>query len=143
MKHALVSLIGGVALAVVATCGVAQSKRSPPSGPADPCNSGICKIDVTVNNCGAAGGITVNRPFLSMSKTGSSTVIHWTIVTPGHVFAADGIRFDPAAPDFQRLPGGQPNVIRMKNTKATLGDFYYWVKVANCVPLDPFIRNDP
>ena len=143
MKSAMVVLLGGAVLAGFATGGAAQSSRVAPSGPASPCNSGVCKIDVTVTDCGAAGGISVNRPLLSMSKKGSSTVIHCTIVTPGYVFAAGGIRFDPANANFQRLPGGQPNVIRMTNTKAALGDFYYWVEVANCVPLDPWIRNDP
>ena len=142
MKAILYSSIAGAALAGFAACAAAQSAaHPPPPGPPTICNAGICKIDITVTNCGAIGGITVAPANLGMSVASGPAVIHWKIVTPGFVFSQDGIKFDPLSTNFVPLPGGPANEVRMRNMKRSTGDFYYFVDVLNCIPVDPFIQN--
>jgi len=143
MKLKPCSLIAGATLAGFAACASAQQlpAHPPPSGPPTVCNAGICKIDITVTNCDASGGITVAPPYLRTPVASGSAVIHWKIVTPGFVFSRDGIRFDPPNANFQLLPGGPANEIRMRNSKTSTGNFYYFVDVLDCIPVDPFIEN--
>ena len=142
MKPLPSSLIAGAVLAGFVACASAQPVHPPPPGPpATICNAGICTIQITVNNCGASGGIKVDPGDLGMPVASGPAVIHWKIVTPGFVFATDGIRFDPPSPQFRPLPSPQPNEIRMRNDKSATGAFYYFVDVLNCIPVDPFIRN--
>jgi len=144
MKHALTSLIGGAVLAGFVTWSAAQTQQPPQDKPPVICNAGICRITVKVNDCGAKGGIDVDPLLMSMKRSGGHPrIIEWTIATPGYVFATPGVWFAPPVPDFQPLPSGQPNVVRMRNTLQTFGTHYYWLEVANCIPVDPFIRNDP
>jgi hypothetical protein len=141
MKPIPYSLIAGAALAGFVACASAQPAHPPPAGPPTICNAGICKIDITVNDCGASGGITVAPAYLGMPVASGPATIHWRIVTPGYVFEQNGIRFDPPSPNFQRLPGGPANEIRMLDKKTSTGNFYYFVEVRNCIPVDPFIQN--
>ena len=142
MKATRCSSIAGAALAGFVSCVAAQpAAHPPPTGSPTICNSGICKIDITVNDCGAIGGIKVNPDHLGMAGTSGPAVIHWKIATPGFVFSLDGIRFDPPSPNFQRLPGGPANEVKMRNHKKSTGNFYYFVDVQNCIPVDPFIQN--
>ena len=142
MKANLYSSIAGAALAGFVICAAAQpAAHPPPPGPPTICNAGICKIDITVNDCGAIGGIGVNPAYLGMPGTSGPAVIHWKIVTPGYVFSQDGIKFDPPSPNFVPLPGGPANEVRMRNMKKSTGNFYYFVDVRNCIPVDPFIQN--
>jgi len=135
-------LIAGLVLSGIGSGAFAQPQHQPPTVPPVPCNAGICNIEVKVNTCGAKDGISVQPQFLSMAASGSSTIIHWKIVTPGHVFAPNGIVFDPATSQFHRLPGTPPNEIRMRNDKSTQGNFYYYVDVQDCVRVDPWIQNN-
>ena len=141
MKPISCSLIAGAALAGLVTCASAQPVHVPPAGPPTICNPGICRIAVTVNDCGASGGIIVDPPYVAMPGTSGPAVIHWKIVTPGFVFAAGGIRFDPAQSQFHQLPAGPADEIRMRNDRTSRGDFYYFVEVRDCIPVDPWIRN--
>ncbi|MBK9608919.1 MAG: hypothetical protein IPO58_21735 [Betaproteobacteria bacterium] len=141
MKPLSYKWIAAAVLTGFAVTAQAQSAHTPPSGPPTVCNAGICKIDVTVKDCGASGGITVAPAYLRTPMGSGSAVIHWKIVTPGYVFAQGGIRFDPPNANFQQLPGGPANEIRMRNNKKSTGNFYYFVDVLNCIPVDPFIEN--
>jgi len=59
-----------------------------PIATADPCNSGVCKVDVTVSDCTVKTGFTVSEPLL---KVGAPNRIEWTLVTSGYSFVSDGI----------------------------------------------------
>ena len=141
MKAIPCALIAGAALAGFVACATAQPVHVPPPGPPTICNTGICKIDVTVNDCGASGGIKVDPLILAMAGSAGARTIHWKISTPGFVFAPNGIQFSPPDPQFHRLPGGPPNEIRFLNDRTSSGDFYYFVEVRDCIPVDPWIRN--
>jgi len=69
------------------------------------------------------------------------TIIEWKITTPGYVFAPNGISFSPPSPQFHLLPGTPPNVVRMRNDHTSMGNFYYYVDVLHCVPVDPWVIN--
>ena len=143
MKAILNSFIVGAALAGLLGCASVsgQTLHRPPAGQPTLCNAGVCEITVTVNDCGAIGGIVVSPAYLSTSLTSGPAVIHWKIVTSGHTFSTGGIKFDPPSANFVPLPGGPSNEIRMRNIKKATGDFYYSVDVVNCIPVDPFIQN--
>ena len=143
MKAMSCSLIAGATLAGLIGCtpGLCQPTHPPPGGPPTICNAGLCEISVTVNDCGAIGGIAVSPSYLGMPMAGGAAVIHWKIITPGFVFSSGGIRFDPPNTNFVLLPGGPANAVRMRNMKRGTGDFYYFVDVLNCIPVDPFIQN--
>jgi hypothetical protein len=134
-------LLAGAALAGLVACASVEAAPTPPSANPPVCNAGVCKVEITVADCGASGGITVNPAEFAMPTGSGPAVVHWKILTPGHVFAPEGIRFDPPTAQFQRLPGGPANEIRMRNDRSARGDFHYSVDVRNCVPVDPFIRN--
>src|SRR5260221_8920364 len=117
MKPVSPWLVAGVALAGIVNCASAQPAHPKPTGPPVLCNTGICKIEVKVNDCGTSGGITVNPPFLSLPGGPTPVILHWTIVPPTFKFAPDGIRFDPPNPQFHPLPGGPANQFRMRNDR--------------------------
>ena len=99
MKATRCSSIAGAALAGFVSCVAAQpAAHPPPTGSPTICNSGICKIDITVNDCGAIGGIKVNPDHLGMAGTSGPAVIHWKIVTPGFSFSPDGRRLVAGGP---------------------------------------------
>lgn len=132
-----------VSMAVItASCALITPRplgpHSPPVGPALPCNPGVCEIQVTVVACGATCCSSVDKPFVAVDTARN---MRWTIVTPGHVFASNGIAFDPPDPQFAPQHSPRPNEFRIHNAKASSGDFAYYVNVQGCEPLDPWVRN--
>ena len=135
----LAAALGGMALTAT---GYAQ--RAPaPAG--KPCNPGNCVITVTVKDCQAEGGISVDPITVTVS---SARNMRWEIVpkNSGFVFADDGIKFDPPNAQFQPKNSPKPDEVHIHNAKTQLGDFYYFVNVkqadgTSCKPLDPFVRN--
>lgn len=117
---------------------MAPTPRTPPSGPPTPCNQGICIIKVTVNDCRAAGGIVLDKPFVSVDRANN---MRWEIVTPGFEFDTNGIQFDPPNAQFRVQHSPRPNEFRLHNNKSTNGDFYYFVNVKGCLQMDPWVRN--
>jgi hypothetical protein len=137
MKTVFYSFVAGVAVVGVATHVFAQPSRPP--GPPVACSTpGVCRIAIRVDSCGQKGGISVTPPVMSIARP---AIIEWTITTSGYVFAPNGISFSSPGAQFHRLPGTPPNVIRMRNDHTSLGDFYYYVDVLHCVPVDPWVIN--
>jgi hypothetical protein len=118
--------------------GPAQAAHNPPTPPAKACTPGICVIHVYVDNCQAPGGIRVHMPYAS---TGGAVNLRWVIDTPGYVFAANGIEFDPADPQFEPKASPQPSEFRIQDHNSSAGDYYYYVNVQGCLQLDPWIKN--
>ena len=110
-----------------------------PKAPPTPCNPGICKINVTVNDCMREGGITVDPDFVSVSMARN---MRWVIVTPGFEFAPNGIVFDPPNAQFEPQNSPTTSEFRIRNLKTQAGDFYYYVNVDGCRRVDPWIRNN-
>jgi hypothetical protein len=135
-RTALASIVAVVAGSACAPQPV--SSRSPPTFAATPCTPGICVIEVSVTACDSPGGISVDKPYVSVSD---AVNLRWKIVTPGFVFSSSGIAFDP--PDAQFEPQFSPhaNEFRVQDHKRRSGDFKYFVNVQGCVPLDPWIKN--
>ena len=120
--------------------GCAQPKLPPPGLVASPCAPGVCVIQVFVDSgrCAGADGISVDKPLVSATQ---AVNMRWEIVTPGFVFAADGIVFDPPNPQFEPRNSPSPNEFRIHNTKSQTGDYKYTIKVQGCTPYDPWVRN--
>ncbi len=129
------------ALSLALSCAYGQAARpsgSPPGLGAAPCSPGNCEIRVTVENCNAPGGIKVDKPLVNVTQ---SVNMRWTIVTPGFVFSPNGIQFEPMNPQFEPRNNPQPNTFHIQNKKSLPGDFYCFVNVKGCLPLDPWVRN--
>ncbi len=137
-KPVLASFVTAAAILGVVACSTAQVARTLPAGAPVPCNPGICTINVTVASCGTAGGITVDKPFVSVAGPQN---MRWNIVTPGFVFAANGIEFDPPNSQFQVQNSPDPAEFRIHNQRSQSGDFYYFINVQGCLRADPWIRN--
>jgi hypothetical protein len=136
-------VVAVVAVAVVALPPIAAAQSGRPPGPppglgATPCTPGICVIRVFVDDCSSAGGIRLDKPLVSVAE---AVNLRWEIVTPGHVFAPNGIEFDPPNPQFEAQNSPRPNEFRLRNHKTAAGDFYYFVNVQGCARHDPWIRN--
>src|SRR5262249_16838751 len=137
MKTVFCSFVASAVVAGFATCVLAQPARPP--GPPVACTTpGVCRIQIRVDDCGQKGGISVTPAVMSMARP---AIIDRTITTSGHVFAPNGISFGSAGAQFHVLTGTPPNVIRMRNDHTSLGDFYYYVDVLHCVPVDPWVIN--
>ena len=119
-----------------------------PSGPAGaqparPCNSGVCKVDVSVQSCDN-GTLSVTYDPIPVP---SPNRIEWTLATDGYKFPADGIKVASDDFDSGNVTGnGRKFSVRDKHTK--LGEFKYSVKVVRtsdnktCKVWDPVIRNE-
>ena len=131
---------GGVAIfASLFLLGTAIAQPRLPPGNPTPCNSGICTLTITVGgDCSKPGNISIDRPFVSVAAPNN---MRWVIATPGHAFASDGIRFDPPNAQFEVQHSPRPNEFRIQNKKSQNGDYYYWVNLDGCAPLDPWVRN--
>ena len=117
----------------------AWAQPAAPSGNPAPCNPGTCTLTITVTgDCKQPGSISIDKPFVS---TSSSVNMRWAIATPGHEFTADGIRFEPPNPQFEPRNSPKPNEFHIHNKKSSTGDFYYFVNLKGCAPLDPWVRN--
>ena len=128
----------GIAMLGIVSCSTVQVARTTPAGPPVPCNPGVCTLTVTVTSCGGVGGITVNPPYVSVA---SPQNIRWNIVTPGFVFAANGIEFDPPNAQFEPQHSPDATEFRLRNHHRQTGDFYYFVNVQGCLRADPWMRN--
>jgi len=74
-------VVGGVAaVAAIVIVAVVLSHKSP-------CNAGVCKVTVTVQDC-AGGGITASPDPV---KVPTANNIEWTIDTDGFLFTTTGI----------------------------------------------------
>lgn len=138
-----IAMAAAALLACMAAAGPALAQHKPASASATPCNPGNCRITVTVNDCQAEGGITVDPDNVAVN---SARNMRWEIVTPGYVFAANGIQFDPPHAQFEPRNSPKPNEIHIFNKKTQNGDFYYFVNVkksggGDCRQVDPFVRN--
>ena len=117
----------------------AMAQPAAPSGNPAPCNPGTCTLTITVTgDCKQPGNISIDKPFVS---TSAAVNMRWTIATPGHEFTADGVRFDPPNPQFEVKNSPKPNEFHIHNKKLKNGDFYYFVNLKGCAPLDPWVRN--
>ncbi len=134
IRVAAVALLGSVGAA-----STAWAQRPAPPGNPTPCNPGTCTLTITVNgDCKQPGSISIDKPFVS---TSAAVNMRWTIATPGHEFTTDGIRFDPPNPQFEVKNSPKPNEFHIHNKKSKDGDFYYFVNLKGCLPLDPWVRN--
>jgi hypothetical protein len=104
-----------------------------------PCPPGNCELKVTVNDCKARGGITVEPDNVSVDEAKN---MRWTIVTPGYEFTANGIMFFPPNPQFEYRHNPRPNEFHVHNRKDQPGDYYYFVNVKGCLPADPWVHNN-
>lgn len=134
-------LLAGVALQGCGTSGgpAPAGIRLAPTTQPTPCNVGICTIKVTVSNCEGQGGITVDKPYLSVSVARN---MRWVIDTPGYEFAPNGIQFDPPNAQFVVQPSLTTSEFRIRNLKTQAGDFYYYINVDGCRQADPWIKNN-
>jgi hypothetical protein len=108
------------------------------------CDPAACTITLTVNNCQAQGGITV-EPDIVLVR--SARHMHWVIEPQGYEFAANGIEFRQPHPQFERLDSPRPHEFHIQNHKTQAGDFYYYVNITDsngnaCKRVDPTVRNN-
>ena len=108
------------------------------------CSPGNCRIAVTVTNCQAPGGITVD---LDPVPVDSPRNMRWEIVTPGYVFPANGIDFSPPNAQFEPKNSPKANEVHIFNRKTQNGDFYYYINITDgsgnaCARADPTVRNN-
>lgn len=111
-----------------------------------PCNQGVCKVAVTITNCAASGGVSVEPVTLRVDQTNN---IEWEFATGGYLFAQNGIVIGVD-------PKGEldPPVLAPNRKKITVHDHHketnYWIYYAvnvtkedgtPCVSLDPWIYN--
>lgn len=124
----------------IAACGTLGSERAG----AQPCNQGVCKVDVTVQWCWA-GWITVDPDPIRVPAPNN---IEWTIKTNGFSFTNDGIVINGSG--FAPRPGvtGNGKKFIVHDDHSQLGMIKYAVRVvrdsdgAVCKPLDPMINNE-
>jgi hypothetical protein len=117
------------------------------AGPAqaqeEECDPSDCTITITVNNCQATGGITVDPEVVVVR---SRRHMHWVIVPQGYEFASNGIEFRNPHPQFGRRDSPRPHEFHIDNDKSEAGYFYYYVNVKevngqSCTRVDPTIHN--
>ena len=134
----------------LAGCAPVQTKDNPPfDRDYISCASNKCDIEVTVNNCLAERGITVNIKALEVR--GRNVKLQWTIVTQNYKFATDGIVIKDY--DSKREftdPTRESDKIYSWKYKASPDVkkvYEYGVYVeridpsASCLPYDPWVRN--
>ena len=128
----------------------ACGQREPvPGAGALPCNSGICKLEVTVanNDCSNATNIKVSRDPLPVPK-GSPHNIEWT-VQDGFTWVAPAGGITSLPPgvftDHRLSPDGRKYSVHDANPEPAPTDHKYDVHLlkngAPCAVKDPIIRN--
>jgi hypothetical protein len=138
-----------MASAVVTLALVACGQPTGVGKPALPCNSGVCKLDVTVaaGGCADPANITVSPDPLVVSGANN---IEWTIKTDAYTWvpAPGGITGLPPAQfsNAHDTGNGKKYDIHDANTDASPTDYKYGInlKDANgnlCAVKDPTIRN--
>lgn len=109
-----------------------------------PCNSGVCKLDVTVQSC-EDGTLGASRDPLVVPAPNN---IEWTLATAGYQFAVDGIAINGSG--FTNRPGvnGNGRKFTVHDAWTDRGrDIKYAIKVIRrsdgytCKVWDPVIRN--
>jgi len=114
--------------------------KSPPPGLApSACSPGNCDITVTVSNCTAPGGITVDKPLVTVDQ---AVNMRWVITPSTFAFASNGIQVDPSNPQFEVKNSPRPNEFHIHNNKSSSGDFYYYINIQGCAQVDPFVHNN-
>jgi hypothetical protein len=101
-------VVGGVAaVAAIVIVAVVLSHKSP-------CNAGVCKVTVTVQDC-AGGGITASPDPV---KVPTANNIEWTIDTDGFLFTTTGITVQgTASPTILARPATARNSSFMMPTR--------------------------
>src|SRR5262249_53752852 len=93
-------LLAAAAAALLAGCAAGRFFGSH-EGCDDPSNpSHVCRVTITVNSCTQGKGSVSASPDVRHVPRGT-WVIQWTLATPGHEFADDGIEFKK-----DKNPGG-------------------------------------
>lgn len=116
-----------------------------------PCNSGVCKLEVSVAAAGCANpaNITVTPDPLPVPK-GSPNKIEWTIKTDGYTWVAEpgGVTGLPAGmfKNPHATGSGKKYDIHDDNTDSSPTDYKYAIHLTApngslCAVKDPFIRN--
>ena len=115
-----------------------------------PCNSGVCKLDVTIAAAGCAdpANITVTPDPLKVPKN-SPNRIEWTIKTTGYTWVAapNGITSLPPSQfsDPHVTGSGKKYDLRDANTDSAPTDHKYDIHLQKngtvCAVKDPIIRN--
>ena len=128
-------------IALVAFAGIAWGQ---------PCNSGVCKLDVTVAAAGCAdpANIKVTPDPLQVPKN-SPNRIEWTIQTNGYTWVAapNGITSLPSSQftDPHVTGSGKKYDLRDANTDTAPTDYKYDIHLQKngtpCAVKDPIIRN--
>jgi hypothetical protein len=145
MTSPRLALVAAAALALEA-CG---QPAAPPPGSSLPCNSGVCKVDVTItnNDCSNAANIVVQPDPLPV-PAGSSNNIEWTVQS-GFTWVAPpaGITsLPPAIFTNPQLNGnGTKYSLKDANPETTPTPHKYDVHLqkdgTTCAVKDPTIRN--
>ena len=113
---------------------------------ASPCNGGVCKVSVTITDCTAVGGVSVDYDSLFLKAPNN---IEWGFATPGYSFPSNGIVIgsDPKGElDKPKVASnGKKVTVHDKHTQTNYR-IYYAVNVMRddgtpCIPLDPWIVN--
>lgn len=110
-------------------------------GKSAPCNTHICKVEVTVDD---ACRIAVDPTDLPVAAGNKEAVIQWDI--QGGEFAANGIAFKQDPGNEFHSPSHSPKRITFVDRHSRVGVIYpYSVSVVRggkaCAPLDPTIMN--
>lgn len=139
-----------LALAIVATLALSACGTAGVDGSSLPCNSGVCKLEVTVAaaGCADATNITVKPDPLPVPKGGSNK-IEWTIATNGYTWVAapGGVTGLPPGMfnNAHDTGSGKKYDIHDANTDAAPTDYKYAIHLKGpsglCAVKDPFIRN--
>jgi hypothetical protein len=112
-----------------------------------PCNAGVCKVAVTITDCTAVGGVSVNPDPLPVR---GSNDIEWEFATANYSFPQNGIIIgsDPKGElDKPKLVSNGKKVTVHNKHRETNYKIYYAVNVMKddgtpCIPLDPWIYNE-
>ncbi len=108
------------------------------------CTEGNCKITIDVRDCATPGGIVLDKAFVDVDRPVN---MFWEIRTEGYEFAEHGILFvqENAPKDQQQFEPksiGGGKTFKVHNKKTAPGDYYYFVLIKGCAPLDPWVRNN-
>lgn len=139
-----------IATFAAVACGQQQSTTQTGSSSSGPCNSGVCKLDVTVANddCSNATNIKVVPDPLPVLKN-SPNKIEWTIQTNGYTWVAAPGGITGLPPDIFTGPhdtgSGKKYDIHDKNPEQVPTPHKYAIHLQKgatlCAVLDPTIRN--
>lgn len=114
-----------------------------------PCTPGICKVAVTITDCAAKGGVSVDPKTLDVPDRNNPKNIEWEFATDGYSFPQNGIIIgsDPKGElDKPVVARNGKKVTVHDKHKETNYKIYYAVNVMKddgtpCIPLDPWIVN--